>query len=311
MITLHRSRRHYLVRMVLGTLLFAVGQNIRGQSTISPSFQGASASNNMSFGTMQMSLSGPQTAASAIASGANAIQSGFFAFLAGTLTSATIALPGQGLCDTIATAVGTFVLTLPPNSVPPGTEVSVDVPLTVPPPGTGMTSVADTAIEIHSGSQPSIPAILSFSYERANIAGEKPDQFIVARYDTDKNVWVPLISSVDTVNHIVTARTNHFSLFQVMQVAPSNTVSTAKAFPNPLRPSLGQTAMTFVGLSASARIRIYTLKGIIIKDLTADASGTASWDATNQSGAQAASGVYFVYAQGAGESRTLTVAIQR
>ena len=69
--------------------------------------------------------------------------------------------------------------------------------------------------------------------------------------------------------------------------------------------------MRFQNLPAGARLRVYTFAGALVKDLSADGSGLASWDGTNQSGAPAASGVYFVFAQGAGTSKTIKVAVQR
>ena len=56
---------------------------------------------------------------------------------------------------------------------------------------------------------------------------------------------------------------------------------------------------------------VYTLVGEKVRDLTADAVGHANWDGKNQSGKNAASGVYVVYVQSSGESKTLKVAVQR
>jgi hypothetical protein len=159
--------------------------------------------------------------------------------------------------------------------------------------------------------QPLVKMKITVPYRLSDVTGMDQRTLVLARYDDAQNVWVPLVSSVDTLNRTVTAQTDHLSTFQIMQAAPSGTVSTAKAFPNPLRPSMGQTFMTFEALPASARVRIYDLKGVLVKDMTANASGMANWDGTNQSGAAAASGVYFMFAQGAGQSRTLAVAVQR
>lgn len=93
--------------------------------------------------------------------------------------------------------------------------------------------------------------------------------------------------------------------------APSSTVATAKAYPNPFRPAQGQSQITITALPANARVRVYNMKGSLVKDLSSDGSGFAYWDGTNQSGSPAASGVYFVFAQGAGGKRTLKVAIER
>ena len=69
--------------------------------------------------------------------------------------------------------------------------------------------------------------------------------------------------------------------------------------------------MNFTGMPPGTRLRIYTLGGDKVRELTADASGQAAWDGTNSAGQNAASGVYIVYVQGAGDSKTLKVAVQR
>ncbi len=153
---------------------------------------------------------------------------------------------------------------------------------------------------------------LSVSYLPADVNGLDRSRLILARYEPVQDLWVPLPSTSDTANNRVIAQTDHFSLFQIMQVDPTgNTVSSVKAFPNPLMFSQGQTTMTFSKLPANARLRVYTVTGALIKDIAVDGTGIARWDATNQAGLGVASGVYFVFAQGDGEQRTVKVAVQR
>ena len=77
------------------------------------------------------------------------------------------------------------------------------------------------------------------------------------------------------------------------QANPQTDLSQIVVSPNPLRPALGHTVMTFSKLPPNARIRIYSYLGELLKDLSADALGKAPWDGTNQSGQMVASGVYF------------------
>lgn len=93
------------------------------------------------------------------------------------------------------------------------------------------------------------------------------------------------------------------------QAAPSTSVDAIQTACNPLR--LNCQPLLFRNLPASARLRIYSFAGALVKDLSADVTGQASWDGTNQSGAQAASGAYFVFAQGAGARKTIRIAVQR
>jgi hypothetical protein len=166
-------------------------------------------------------------------------------------------------------------------------------------------------IDVNAGGvEPVANTTLSIGYLTLG-AGIDPQELVIARYDPVDNVWVPLVSSVDTKNQVVTGMTSHWSLFQVMQNSPASSVSAAKAFPNPWRVSQGPATMTFSQLPAGARIRIYTLTGLIVKDLSADATGLASWDGTNESGRNVASGFYFAFAQGAGGNQTIKLAVQR
>lgn len=89
----------------------------------------------------------------------------------------------------------------------------------------------------------------------------------------------------------------------------STTVDSIQTACNPLRRSCQP--LLFRNLPANTRLRIYTLAGGLVKDIFADGTGQAVWDGTNQSGAPAASGVYFVFAQGAGSSKTIRIAVQR
>src|SRR5262249_15818257 len=94
-------------------------------------------------------------------------------------------------------------------------------------------------------------------------------------------------------------------------VPGSNSLDQIQIYPNPMRPTLGHTGINFDQLPPGARLRIYTLAGEKVNDLAANAVGHATWDGKNQSGKNGGSDVYVVYVQGAGETKTLKVAIQR
>jgi hypothetical protein len=130
------------------------------------------------------------------------------------------------------------------------------------------------------------------------------------------NDWEALPSVVDAAAGLVRAQTDHFSLYQVLsggvitvQAAASDTVATVQVACNPLRP--GCSPMKFANLPVNTRLRIYTLVGTLVSELGTDGNGLAIWDGTNQNGASVASGVYFVFAQGAGASRTFKIAVER
>ena len=123
-------------------------------------------------------------------------------------------------------------------------------------------------------------------------------------------VWVPLASTVDPLTQAVTAISDHLSVFQIMQATLLTSVSQFKIGPNPLRPSRGQHQMRFLG-PPNTEIRIYTLTGQLVKELTTASDGTSSWDATNQSGRDVASGVYFIFVKASGKSETYKAIVER
>jgi hypothetical protein len=68
--------------------------------------------------------------------------------------------------------------------------------------------------------------------------------------------------------------------------------------------------MTLRGVPAGATVNIYARSGALFKTLVVDATGTASWDGTNQSGVAAPGGIYTVAVQVAGGSATFGVTVQ-
>ena len=300
-------------RLAIHGCLFCLPCLTHAAGSIAPSFEGAFGATLLSSGTASVTTSGPQIGAMILSAGTKVIQSGFLSHLLGSLVSQVVA-PGQIVTQTVTTGAGPVTLSIPAGALPAGTAVVLQLPAEVPAnaSGSNLVSVANSAVEILAGgAQPTASARCTFSFTNANVAGLNPSLFVVARYNTLTRTWVPLASTVDTANREVMVSIDHFSLFQIMQSNPSSTLSTVKVFPNPFRPALGHQAMNFISLPANSRIRIYGLKGRLVKELTANGSGMAIWDGTNQWGSPAASGVYFVFAQGAGEKRTFNVAIQR
>ncbi|MCL1971607.1 MAG: glycoside hydrolase family 97 catalytic domain-containing protein [Endomicrobia bacterium] len=156
---------------------------------------------------------------------------------------------------------------------------------------------------------------LRIPYNESDITGMNEDTLVIARYDAEKNVWVPLKSKVDGENKQIIAYIDKVSVYAIM-----GTINTAKAFenmkyyPNPLQPSKGlnYAKMNFSNIPAGTRIKIYTMLGQVVRDLEADASGMAVWDGKNNAGAKAASGVYIVYMEdGNGNKKRIKIAVER
>ncbi|MHB2026271.1 MAG: hypothetical protein ACYCPQ_06490 [Elusimicrobiota bacterium] len=206
---------------------------------------------------------------------------------------------------------------IPPNAYGSTVTVSITAPPTFscgPSPVENLVPITQSGgvgIDVGVAVEPQESVVVSISYQNAALAGGlDPRGFVIARCDPNKDVWVPLPTNLDALGKSAAATSDHLSLFQIMSGAAPAGVSGFKAWPDPLRPSLGETQMNFLA-PANSRIRIYTLSGLLVRDLTADSNGTAVWDGNNQSGRPAASGVYFVFAQGAGQEKTIKVAVQR
>ncbi|MEK7388198.1 MAG: T9SS type A sorting domain-containing protein [Elusimicrobiota bacterium] len=120
---------------------------------------------------------------------------------------------------------------------------------------------------------------------------------------------------------LISASTNTFAglLTSNWAVLTVSTVSAGSSGPandvrisnNPIRPSRGITSTTFDNLPPNARLRIFTLSGGLIRDISADSAGVATWNATGSAGEAVPSGVYFVLAQGEATRRTFKIVVQR
>jgi len=210
---------------------------------------------------------------------------------------------------------GPITLFVPAQSFPESVVITVQEPSSFPGAVSNVGQFQGTSvgiqISLNETQEPSQPVTLSIPFKDSDVTGLNKDELVLARYDATRNVWVPYVSQVDTVNDIVTAKVNHFSLYQIMGAVAPSTLDDVKIYPNPFRPALGETSITISNVPGNSRIRVYTLTGELVKDLSADAAGMASWDATNQSGQKVASGLYFVLVQGAGDKNMLRVVIQR
>ncbi|MCL1971470.1 MAG: T9SS type A sorting domain-containing protein [Endomicrobia bacterium] len=156
---------------------------------------------------------------------------------------------------------------------------------------------------------------LRIPYNESDITGMNEDTLVIARYDEEKQVWVPLQSKVDKVNKQVTANINHLSVYAIMGTANAvKAFEDVRYYPNPIQPSKGlnYSRMQFSNIPAGTRIKIYTMLGQVVRDLEADASGMAVWDGKNDAGEKVASGVYIVYMKdGSGNKKRIKIAVER
>lgn len=87
-------------------------------------------------------------------------------------------------------------------------------------------------------------------------------------------------------------------------VTAKTDLSAAHCYPVPFKPSLGHTKITFTNLTYSARIRIYTLSGELVRVLDKNDSGkTLDWDVRNARDSAVDSGVYLWLIESGGRKK--------
>jgi hypothetical protein len=97
----------------------------------------------------------------------------------------------------------------------------------------------------------------------------------------------------------------------ISQTTPTDSTENVIAYPNPFRPSTGIPEMTFSDIPVDSKIKLYTLTGELIRELTANPSGQAPWNGKNEEGEDVASGVYVAFVEGNGGKKNIKVAVQR
>lgn len=90
-----------------------------------------------------------------------------------------------------------------------------------------------------------------------------------------------------------------------------DTVDGARAYPVPFRPGYGATGITFDRIPAETTVRIYTIDGRPVKNLTTNTEGSVLWDLTNDDGSPVASGVYLAIMEKNGGRKRLKVVVQK
>jgi hypothetical protein len=92
------------------------------------------------------------------------------------------------------------------------------------------------------------PLVIQFTYQPQEVVGLDPQDLHIAFFDVQSHAWQNLPTTVDTVNHVLTALTTHFTLFQVRGVARTPAeVRTAEAHQASLA-AAGPPAVTVVPL---------------------------------------------------------------
>lgn len=159
---------------------------------------------------------------------------------------------------------------------------------------------------------PSHPITLLIPYAKEDVIHVDESSLSIARFDLDLGKWVILPTAVDKNTRQLTAKTDQLGVFQIVSFVISASVSEATVFPNPWHPGrVGHDSVTITPLPLNATLKIYTLRGELVRELKTDTNGVASWNGLNQEGEGVASGVFVVRIEGDGGDKILKVAVQR
>ncbi|HAM38885.1 MAG TPA: hypothetical protein DCP53_05775, partial [Elusimicrobia bacterium] len=149
-----------------------------------------------------------------------------------------------------------------------------------------------------------------------NIIDEKEvniNKVFMYSYNEDNSKWEKVTNStIDKTNKKITSKTRHLSYYGLFMVLSSN-LSTSHIYPNPYKPSIGHTSITFANLTTRTKVQIYNTAGELVYDDEKDTpAGELIWNAKNNKGEPIASGIYiYMITNNAGQIKKGKLAIIR
>jgi len=249
-------------------------------------------------------------------------QTGIDAYSVFTSTVTTLrsnqagALTTRGTTITLQASYGLISVFIPPGALGGSSRITIEPEDSFMPPVSAAAVLRPTGIGLSVTRYPEVlvlnPVTITLPYRRLP-PGIDPARLVLALYDEDAAVWVPLPSVSDTAGHKVTAQTWHLSTFQLMEAYMPASLAGARIYPNPYMPSSVADVMHFTNLPPYAKIKIYTFLGELVKEFSADSNGMAYWDGRNSGGQKTASGVYIALlkSRDKSSSRMMKVVIER
>ncbi len=185
----------------------------------------------------------------------------------------------------------------------------------------GAIPLVEVAIYTQNNAQPQVPITLKIAYTTTESGAGIRDNIkdlVLARYNPVSGECLPLETKIDQCfanegqwPHCITAKLNHFSVFQLMINAAASNLSAVRAYPNPYYTNRGQGFMTIDRLPASAKVKIYTLSGNKVWEGTASTTGVLTWGAVNKSGVLVGSGIYLAAIESVVGKKVLKIAVER
>jgi len=185
----------------------------------------------------------------------------------------------------------------------------------------GAIPLVELAIYTQNNAQPQVPITLKIAYTTTESGlgiRDNLKDLVLARYNPASGECLPLETKIDQCfanegqwPHCITAKLNHFSVFQLMINTAASNLSAVRAYPNPYYTNRGQGFVTIDRLPASAKVKIYTLSGNKVWDGTASTTGVLTWGAVNKSGVLVGSGIYLAAIESGAGKKVIKIAVER
>jgi hypothetical protein len=169
------------------------------------------------------------------------------------------------------------------------------------------------AISVDSGGNQPAKLVTITMYDNDLPASINKTRLAIAYYDSALNRWVPLSSTLGPNANQISCQASRLScVFALVELVPSSSLASVKAYPNPYRIHSISSGITIANLTQTSDIKIYNVAGELVRTLDySNGSGRATWDARNDSGNLVGSGVYIIYVHSAEGTQMLKVAVEK
>ncbi len=124
-------------------------------------------------------------------------------------------------------------------------------------------------------------------------------RYTVVRWDESGSIW----------EDVPPGEAAPPGLFALRRAIPPS-VSAAKIYPNPFRPARGHTEVK-MEVPLGSTVRLYTLTGELVRELSPDSQGVILWRGDNGAGQSVASGVYFCFIEKDGDKKIFRLAVEQ
>ena len=133
----------------------------------------------------------------------------------------------------------------------------------------------------------------------------KVESLNIYRLNEANSLWVKVPNSaLLTAQKCLAAQVPSFSTYVLMST-PALSLASAYVYPNPFKPSDGDTTITFTNLASACTIKIYTLSGELVKTIyESDGDGQNVWNVKNDAKEELRSGLYIYFIRSSNDTKT-------